>query len=546
VITTALPPQGYRITITSGGASIEAGDEAGLHYARITLGQLAGLHHGELPIGSVEDYPDIPVRGVMLDISRDKIPRLDTLMALIDRLSSWKFNHVQLYMEHTFAYQQHSAVHRDASPLTGEEIKELDAFCRQRHVELAPNQNCLGHMERWLKHPGYHHLAITSEGSINSLGIRRPPMTLQPRDPRSFTLVAGLLEELLPWFSSRRVHVGLDETWELPPDRLGELLNWMGRLRDLQVMAGREMLVWGDMLWGRRDLLAQLPDGITVCEWGYEATHEFNANAKALAGAGVKFWVSPGTSSWLSILGRTTNARINCLRAAEAAVAHGASGYLVTDWGDNGHLQQPAFSDPALAFAAGVSWCLDSNCHMDLARVLDLHCYKDASRQLGDSVLALGDACTLVTPQPSNMSALTMPLYYPQFRLGEGVTAGLSAQEIDRVKQLLQDCKTRVATARPMRGDADILLEEILWSIELMDVLMGDASGRLQGNGAISGIPRSKRDELAARTDALLTRHRDLWLKRNRPGGLADSCEWLQILADLYRMGGRSLRPTTT
>ena len=36
----------------------------------------------------------------MLDISRDRVPTLATVMDLIDRLAGWKINQFQLYMEH--------------------------------------------------------------------------------------------------------------------------------------------------------------------------------------------------------------------------------------------------------------------------------------------------------------------------------------------------------------------------------------------------------------------------------------------------------------
>ena len=96
----------------------------------------------------------------MLDISRDKVPTMDTLFALIDRLAGWKVNQIQLYSEHTFAYRDHEVVWRDASPMTADEIRAVDAYCTERHIELVPNQNCLGHMDRWLQHDEYRHLAM--------------------------------------------------------------------------------------------------------------------------------------------------------------------------------------------------------------------------------------------------------------------------------------------------------------------------------------------------------------------------------------------------
>ena len=48
----------------------------------------------------------------------------------------------------------------------------------------------------------------------------------------------------------------------------------------LPVMAGREALVWGDVLSASPDLLASVPQGVTVCEWGYEDDHPFGARAE--------------------------------------------------------------------------------------------------------------------------------------------------------------------------------------------------------------------------------------------------------------------------
>ena len=229
----SLPAQGYELSIAADGVKIDAADDAGAFYARATLDQLRRLHAGSLPVCRIRDWPDVAVRGVMLDIARDKVPTMATLEALIDRLASWKLNQVQLYMEHTFAYRAHREVWADASPLTADEVRHLDAFCRERHIALVPNQNCLGHMERWLKHERYRPLAMSPDGFVNQRGMLRPPTTIEPSNPASLALVRELLAELLPNFESRRMHVGLDEPWELPDERFGEYLGWVRMLRGL-------------------------------------------------------------------------------------------------------------------------------------------------------------------------------------------------------------------------------------------------------------------------------------------------------------------------
>ena len=67
----------------------------------------------------------------MLDVSRDKVPTLATLKRIVDLLERFGYNQFQLYTEHTFAYSRHRAVWKDASPLTAEEIRELEELLRE-------------------------------------------------------------------------------------------------------------------------------------------------------------------------------------------------------------------------------------------------------------------------------------------------------------------------------------------------------------------------------------------------------------------------------
>jgi hexosaminidase len=529
-----LPPQGYRLVVDDGGvAQVDAADAAGAFYAQQTLAQLPA-DAGPVVI---EDWPDVAVRGVMLDVSRDKVPTMATLIALVDRLSSWKVNQLQLYMEHTFAYTGHDDVWRDASPFTPDELRDLDAHCRSRHVELVPNQNCLGHLERWLVHERYRSLAIRPDGWIDGRGRTRQPTTIDPANPASLDFVRGLLRELLACFTSERVHVGLDEPWELPDERFGDYVDFVRRLRDAPELDGREMLVWGDIVARHPDRTGDVPPGVTVCEWGYEADHPFDERAAALAASGLPFWVCPGTSSWNSVVGRGTNARRNSEAAARAAVAHGAAGYLVTDWGDNGHLQHLPVSEPAIAHAAGVAWCAAANEGDDVVDGTDAvsaHVFADATGELSRALHELGDAHLAVRPQVPNASVLVLALLSPRIRMGDGVTAGVTDDDLGAAKDVVASAMARLDRARPARADGALVVDEVRASAALVDLLIDDARARLRAGGTIDAVPASQRAHLADRLWPMVDRHRDLWLQRNRPGGLDDSCARLQRLLDVY------------
>jgi hypothetical protein len=237
-----------------------------------------------------------------------------------------------------------------------------------------------------------------------------------------------------------------------------------------------------------------------------------------------------------------TNARTTCRRAAEAALAHGGSGYLNTDWGDNGHLQQWIVSEPGLAYGAAVSWCLESNAELDLGAALSAHVFDDNSGRLASAVLSSGDAHRLVTPQFPNMSALVMNLYYPQLPVGRSLTKGITSSELDAVDEVLDQSRRDASGSRSRRGDASLLVDETVFGADLVGLLVRDARARLSGDGTIGSVPTTVRTALAAELDDLIDRYRALWLARNRRGGLDDSLAWLENLRGAYESG----RPSPT
>src|SRR5262249_23159652 len=115
----------YAIDVRPKDIHIRASSPAMAFYAAQTLAQLFRQFPNAIPCLHIEDWPDFPARGVMIDISRDKVPTMQTLYELVDLLASMKINQLQLYTEHTFAYRNHPQVWAEASPMTGQEILDL-------------------------------------------------------------------------------------------------------------------------------------------------------------------------------------------------------------------------------------------------------------------------------------------------------------------------------------------------------------------------------------------------------------------------------------
>ncbi len=90
----AHPNGWYRITIEEEGEpQIEADDEDGACYAQTTLAQLS---HPLQPM-TIEDWPDMPYRGFMLDVVRD-FRSVDEVLRILDLMASWKLNTLHFHI----------------------------------------------------------------------------------------------------------------------------------------------------------------------------------------------------------------------------------------------------------------------------------------------------------------------------------------------------------------------------------------------------------------------------------------------------------------
>ncbi len=547
-------PEGYRLHVAQDQIVVEASRVAGARHALRTLYQWLGPEPGlAVPCVRVEDWPCFQTRGVMLDISRGKVPKIETLHRLIDLLSLHKINHFQLYMEHTFAYSGHEDVWRDWSPLTPEDVRGLDTYCRRRGVELVPNQNSFGHFHRWLVHDRYRPLAECPEGIIHPFAPTPEPFSLCPEDPGSLALLEDLYDQLLPCFESRLFNVGLDETFDLGKGRSQARCEEFGRQSVyLDFLAAIEkrvrdrdhrMLFWADIVLSEPGSLRRLSADALPLLWGYSARHPFEEQCEALARTGREFWVCPGTSSWNSFAGRLENSSENITHAVEAAKRHGARGILITDWGDNGHLQTESASLPGFLLGAALSWNGQAG---DRAETLALEDWvtnwqagtgtavADA-RILARATLALARLAAIAGPPRANSSPLFDLLVFCHERL-EDRGLELSLPALEEVREETARVHRDLDEVSPAQGSSTA--EELRWTADILALAADLGCLRLAApQGVLAAIPGASRAELSARLRRLVTERRRLWLKTNRPGGLDYALGYLDRVVDRLREG---------
>ncbi len=472
-------PDGYTLSITKEGIRIQYRQEGGLRAAVATLRQLLREYGRRLPQLLIRDFPDFPHRGVMLDVSRGRVPNLETLMSLVDHLTDFKINEFQLYTEHTFAYRNYEPVWRGWGPLTGEELLKLDAHCRQLGIELVPNQNSFGHLRYWLQYPPLRRLAEVSEPYEGADGtFLRYPTTLAPNHPGTLPFLRGLYDELLPCFTSRRFNVGCDETWDLGRGQSKALCETSGKGRVYvdflkrihREVSGRggQMMFWGDIILHYPKLIRELPRDIIALNWGYEANHPFERETDQFAQSRMPFYVCPGTSTWMTLIGRHDNAFENLTRAAGAGRRHGAIGYLNTDWGDGGHPQPLAVSYVPYAVGAALSWCertFDKNL---LVPVLSRDVFSDPTRHAASAALALGFAHRKFKYSQPNVTPFGAVIAAPLPRTREipcrdGLKyyARIGSRNIHEAKEEVETQRQVLYRARPSTQLGDVLTAEL-------------------------------------------------------------------------------------
>jgi hypothetical protein len=534
----------YQLSIGAGAGpgnvDLRVAGEAGLRHGRETVRQLLRRYGRRVPSLEIEDEPAFRARGVMLDISRDKAPTMGMLRGVVELFGALKLNHLELYTEHTFAYAGHEEVWEGSGAVTPGEARELSEVSRRHGIDLAPNQNCFGHLHKWLNRARYAPLAETHGEWWFMRWQKHGPFSLCPVDPGSEAFVRELLGQLLPNFSSGLVNIGCDETFDVGQGRSEEEVRARGEGGKAAVYfefvekvcaiareLGKRPMMWADIALSTPESLHLFPKDAVGLAWGYEPDFDFGEACRRLAEQGVEPWVCPGTSAWLSITGRTTERRGNVAAAARAK-KDGATGYLMTDWGDYGHMQQWPVTMRGIADAVQAAW--NPGVEAD-PRAVSLHALGDTSESLGLAAWMdeLGDVdieirrvagMTAEGKPPSgpirNNSALFLDLHRPwPYTFPVGATREQWHGVLDHI----------AALESSMPSQRDALLER-----ELKQTVGHAKLAAL--HAVVSRGERGRTAEMVELGRWVAEEHGRLWVERNRGGGLTESMARFELLND--------------
>ncbi|NMD38362.1 MAG: family 20 glycosylhydrolase [Christensenellaceae bacterium] len=342
--------------------AVKAGGYRGLLYAGYTIIQLICLSKNSIPAINIEDKPSIRNRGFYQDVTRGKMHKKEFFKKMIDQCSFARINQMQFYVAHTYTFEGMQQVWFDKSPLTSNDIIELDAYAYKRGIELVPSIATFGHLYEVLRTQKYKDLCERENpDKMEYSFIDRMLMhTLNIFDNRSFELVKTMIDEYLPLFRSNIFNIGADETFDLCAhknknckDKLGAYKDFVLKLVNHIKSKGKTVMMWDDIIL-KTDYIKDLPDDIIYLDWDYSAYPDPSLREKIAQKPLLGFCC--GTNSWNRIIGDFETMFENINNMLNFAIKYKAKYFYLTNWGDFGDIPMVRLLQICFTYAGVVAW----------------------------------------------------------------------------------------------------------------------------------------------------------------------------------------------
>ena len=291
---------------------------------------------------SVFETPSFTTHGPMFDTSRNSVLNIATVKKLLNKTALMGLNMFMLYTEDTYEVKEYPYFGHMRGRYTADEIKEIDTYAQKLGIELIPCIQCLSHLGSGLQ------WQFTS-------GIKDVYDTLLIGEEKTYEFIDTLLKNVSEMFTSKRIHVGLDEAFFVgcgeyiekngKSEQKIKLISYhINRVYEICKKYGFEPMMWSDMLLGGGDIenagtdgasdetIKGVPEGMQQVSWAYtlvdiQKYRDFIAKQKGfpnLAFCGAVF-------TYLSYFPSYKQTKEN-LNGALAAIEAGIKDVIISVW----------------------------------------------------------------------------------------------------------------------------------------------------------------------------------------------------------------------
>lgn len=352
--------QGYHLRIEPAKILIEAPSAGGRLYGAQTLRQLIrGATSETIPCLDIVDYPDFQWRGISDDISRGQVSTVADFKDTIHRLSFYKKNLYQPYIEDMFRFAVDPHIGAERGAITKAEMAEILAEAQKYHITLCPVFETLGHQDRLLSLPENRKYAEITDPT-------KTPWSFAPVSHAATEFVMGLIDEVAAATPSPFFHIGGDESWDVGQGASKSRVKKVGagrvhaeyftQLHDhIKSKLSRQTMLYSDMLLHHPDSLQSMPRDMILVDWHYDPDDKLTS-VKKLHDAGYPVITSPGIWSWDTFYPNFDFAFRNGRRLTQEGRKYGAIGSIMSSWGDNGAENLRENNWTGFAYSAATEW----------------------------------------------------------------------------------------------------------------------------------------------------------------------------------------------
>ncbi|MBR2886220.1 MAG: beta-N-acetylhexosaminidase [Clostridia bacterium] len=307
--------------------------------------------------------------GVMLDCSRNAVMKSDVVKEYANIIRKMGYNTLMLYTEDTYEVDNQPYFGHLRGRYTKDEIKEMDTYCREIGIELIPCIQTLAHLPSIFKWSEVY----TDINDCDDI--------LLAGDERTYELIEDMISTVAECFSSRKIHIGMDEAYHVgtgkyrdingSEDRFDIVNNHLHRVCKILGKYNFEPMVWSDMFcklalnvseyYAEADTSkilekAKLPENISLVYWDYNTLDYDKCTARIETNKtfGRKVFFAGGAHTWGGFAPNNTHSIKTMEVAMKACEDKDIDGIFFTVWGDDGAECSKFAILPSLMYAAEV------------------------------------------------------------------------------------------------------------------------------------------------------------------------------------------------